>query len=267
MKLTDKIKLVRPLAIFDIESTGTSPRTDRIIELAIVRVEPDGTQAVKTWLVDPTIPIPHETTQIHGIYDIDVIGKPTFSEIVDEVDSFIAGCDLGGYNVIHFDIPILEEEFNRCGRNLDVDSRHIVDAQKIFHKKEPRDLSAAVRFFCGHDHEGAHGAEADALATLDVLVGQCERYGDIPDSVEKIELEFNNIDPTKVDRSGRFKWENGEVVVNFGKKKGEKLRDLAQHDKNFLKWMVNGDFPIDTRNIAANAMKGEFPSPPAKGGE
>lgn len=262
MKLNEKLGLKRPLAVFDIESTGLNPRTDRIIELSIVRLEPDGTKTTKTWLVNPEMPIPHESTEIHGITDREVAACPPFLFVVDEIDSFLADCDLGGYNILHFDIPILEEEFARCGRNLGAENRRVIDAQKIFHKKEPRDLTAAVRFFCGRDHVGAHGAEADALATLDVLEGQFERYADLPGSIEEIEREFNDIDPTFVDRAGRFKWQNGEVVVNFGKKKGEKLRDLAADDRSFLKWIIKGDFPLDTRQIAEDALDGKFPARP-----
>ncbi|MBR3086222.1 MAG: 3'-5' exonuclease [Kiritimatiellae bacterium] len=259
MNLSEKLGLKRPLAVFDIESTGLNPRTDRIVELSIVRLETDGSRNVKTWLVNPEMPIPHEATEIHGITDREVAGRPPFIFIVDEVDSFLADCDLGGYNVLHFDIPILEEEFSRCGRDLGVDGRHVIDAQKIFHKKEPRDLSAAVRFFCGRDHAGAHGAEADAIATLDVLEGQFAHYDDLPSSIEEVEREFNDIDPDFVDRAGRFKWQDGEVVVNFGKKKGEKLRDLAENDRSFLKWIMKGDFPIDVRAVAENALEGKFP--------
>lgn len=259
MNLTEHLKLSRPLAIFDIESTGINPRTDRIVEISIVRIEPNGTQEVKTWLVNPTIPIPEEAIAIHHITNADVASMPPFISIVDEIDAFLSGCDLGGYNLIHFDIPILEEEFLRSGRDLETDSRHILDAQKIYHKKEPRDLTAAVRFFCGRTHDGAHGAKADALATVDVLAGEFAHYGDIPSTIEEIELEFNNLDPTKVDRSGRFKFEGDDVIVAFGKKKGAKLKDLATEDRQFLKWVVKSDFPADTRKIAENALAGIFP--------
>lgn len=262
MNLTEKLKLDRPLAVFDIESTGLNPRTDRIIELSIVRLEPTGERVVKTWLVNPEIPIPHEATEIHGITDKEVATKPPFLFIVDEVDSFLADCDLGGYNLLHFDIPMLEEEFARCGRDLGVNSRHVIDAQKIFHKKEPRDLSAAVRFFCGREHDGAHGAEADAVATLDVIEGEYARYDDLPSTLAEVEREFNNIDTTNADRAGRFRWDNGDIIVNFGKKKGARLRDLAVSDRSFLKWIAKADFPLDTRKIAEDALEGIFPQPP-----
>lgn len=259
MKLLEKLKLSRPLAVFDIESTGINPRSDHIIELSVVRLELNGEKKVKTWLVNPGVPIPPETTAIHHITNQDVKDCPSFSEIVDEVDTFLAGCDLGGYNLLHFDIPMLEEEFMRCGRDLGSANRHVIDAQKIFHKKEPRDLTAAVRFFCGREHEGAHGAESDALATLDVIAGQYERYGDLPETIEEVEREFNNQDPLNVDRAGRLRWEQGEVIINFGKKKGEKLREVAANDPKFLKWLLRSDFPLDVRKIAEQALDGVFP--------
>lgn len=264
MSFFEHFKLERPLAVFDIESTGLNPRTDRVIELSIVRVEPCGRQEVKTWLVNPEIPIPRESTEIHRITDAEVASCPPFSSVVDEVDAFLSGCDFAGYNLIHFDIPILEEEFMRCGRDLDASSRRVLDAQKIFHKKEPRDLSAAVKFFCGREHDGAHGAEADALATLDVIKGEFERYGDLPDTMDGIEREFNNLDPANIDRSGRIRWVNGEATISFGKKKGKTLRELHDTDVGFLKWIVRGEFPLDTRKIAENAMNGIYPSPPPK---
>lgn len=258
--LTNKLKLSRPLAIFDIESTGLNPWSDHIIELAIVRVEVTGRQSDYTFLVKPPISIPKETTMIHGITDEDVADCPSFAGIVDEVDNILAGCDLAGYNVLHFDIPLLEEEFKRCGRDLLVNERHVLDAQKIYHKKEPRNLSAALRFFCGKEHIDAHGAKSDALATLDVICGEFEKYDDLPQSIEEIEREFNDIDPDNIDRAGRFKWENGEAVVNFGKKKGVPLRELyAEKGQAFLKWMLKANFPSETHEIVRKAMDGVFP--------
>lgn len=255
-----RLKLDRPLAVFDIESTGLSPRADRIIELSVIRIEKSGTEQTCTWLLNPCLPIPLESTAIHGITDEDVRDCPTFLDVVDEIDTFFADCDLAGYNLIHFDIPILEEEFLRCGRDFQTASRRVLDAQRIFHMKEPRDLTAALKFFCGRDlGEDAHGAEADARATLDVIEGQFRKYPDLPDTMEGIEREFNPIDPTFIDRAGRIAWKDGEAVINFGKKKGAKLRDLFATDKNFLKWMIKSDFPADTRKICEEALEGRFP--------
>ncbi len=256
-----KLHLDRPLAVFDIEATGLNIRSDRVIELSIIRVAADWTEQTRTWLLNPTIPIPLESTAIHGITDADVAGCPTFLDVVDEIDAFLADCDLAGYNLIHFDIPILQEEFLRCGRELDVDSRRILDAQRIFHAMEPRDLSAALKFFCGREHVDAHGAEADARATLDVIKGELEKY-DLPSDMEGLDRRFNARDPLNADRAGRFRWINGELCINFGKKKGVSLRQLLDQDPGYLKWMVKGDFPADTRQIAADALEGRFPSFP-----
>lgn len=259
MNLADKLNMTRPIAVFDVESTGLNPRLDRIIELSAIRIECDGRRRDKCWRINPGIPIPPETTQIHHITDADVADKPTFAGCVDEIDAFFDNCDLAGYNLLHFDIPILEEEFLRAGRDLCAGSRHVLDAQKIFHKKEPRDLSAALKFFCGREHDKPHSAMDDAEATLDVIIGQFEKYADLPKTVAGIEKEFNNLDPTAVDRSARFKWLDGEVVLAFGKKKGEKLSDVAKNDRSFLAWMLKSDFASDTKAIARNALDGKFP--------
>lgn len=255
-----KLKLDRPLAVFDIESTGLSPRVDRILELSVIRTEPNGKEMTCTWLLNPCIPIPIESTAIHGITDEEVRDCPTFMDVVDEIDTFFADCDLGGYNLIHFDIPILEEEFLRCGRDFKTASRRIIDAQRIYHYKEPRDLTAALKYFCGRDlGEDAHGAEADARATLDVIEGQFRKYDDLPLTMEEIDRQFNPIDPSFVDRAGRIAWKDGEAVINFGKKKGETLRGLYATDKGFLRWMIKSDFPHDTRKICEDALNGTFP--------
>ncbi len=257
-----KLKLDRPLAVFDIEATGLNPRADRVIELAVIRTEPNGGESTCTWLLNPCVDIPLESTAIHGITNDDVRDCPTFLDSVDEIDTFFADCDLAGYNLIHFDIPILEEEFLRCGRDFRTPSRRILDAQRIYHMKEPRDLTAALKFFCGRDlGEDAHGAEADARATLEVIEGEFRKYGDLPDTMEGLDREFNPKDPSFIDRAGRIAWREGEAVINFGKKKGSKLRELAanKEGKQFLVWMTRSDFPIDTRKICEGALRGVFP--------
>lgn len=257
-----QLKLDRPLAVFDIESTGISTRADRIIELAVIRIELDGSETTKDWLVNPTIPIPVETTAVHGITDEIVKDCPTFAQIAGQVDAFLKGCDLGGYNVIRFDIPMLSEEFVRAGLNLDVDNRRVLDAQRIYHLKEPRDLSAALRYFCGRAHNDAHGAEADTRATLDVLKGEFRKYPDLPLDMESLDRQFNATDPFNADRSGRLRWVDGEITVNFGKKKGARVKDLLTADPGFVKWILRGDFPMDTRKIIQDALDGKFPPPP-----
>lgn len=259
------IKLKRPLVIFDIESTGISPRADRIIELAALRLNPDGSRDDRVWLLNPMVKIPIDSIAIHGITDEEVADCPTFQAVALEILTFFEGCDLGGFAAGYFDVQILQEEFLRCGiRDFAPESRAMVDAQKIYHKREPRDLTAALKFYCGRDlGEDAHGAFADAEASLEVLIGQLERYADLPRDVSALDMMFNPRDPLNVDRSGRWRWVDGEVTLNFGKKKGAKLRDLANDKKDghaFLRWMVKGDFPDDTRAIADQALRGYLPS-------
>ncbi len=257
-----RIKLTRPLAVFDIEATGTSPRADRIVELAVVKVLADRSRQSRTWRVNPEMPIPAEATRIHGITDADIAAAPKFREIAAEVLDFLQDCDLCGYNVLRFDIPLLAEECIRAGVNLGIESRRVVDVQRIFHRREPRDLTAALAFYCGELHLDAHGAEADVLATLRVLDGQYQRYSDLPVTVEDLDAYCNPRHPEWADKTGRLKWQNNEIVLNFGKKKGVSLRTLVRDDTDFIRWMLRSDFPRDTREIIEKAVAGQWPQPP-----
>lgn len=256
------IALDRPLAVFDIESTGLNPRTDRIVELAVLRLEPGGARSSRTWLLNPGMPIPLESVAIHGITDEMVRDAPSFADRADEILAFFRGCDLGGFGLSKLDIPILEEEFSRCGMFFNAAGRRLFDALRIYHRREPRDLATALRFFCGEELEGAHGAEADAAAALRVLEGEFARYPDLPTDPDALDRELNPRDPFNVDREGRLRWVNREATVNFGKKKGKTLRELAEADPGFLRWIVKGDFPLDTRRIASDALAGRFPECP-----
>ena len=257
------IKLENPLVVFDIESTGTSPRKDRIIELAAIKVNVDGSEESKCWLLNPTIHIPEETTAIHGIADEDVKDCPTFAERAAEIFDFFRDCDLSGYNSDRFDVLCIEEEFARCGYNFASSQRKHVDVQRIYHRKEPRDLTAAVRFFCNRDHAGAHGAEADTRATLDVLKAQFARYEDLPKSVAELDEWIAPHDPLNADRMGLIRWKDGEWTVNFGKKKGERLKDLLLNEPNFLRWIAKGDFDTEVRMIVRDLLEnGRLPSAP-----
>ena len=257
------IKLQRPLIVFDIESTGVSPRRDRIIELAVIKVHPDGIEESKCWLFNPTIPIPPETTAIHGISDEDVASCPTFADRAKEIFDFFDGCDLSGFNSDRFDVPCLEEEFARCGFNMAACRRLHIDIQRIYHRKEPRDLSAAVSYYLGRPHDGAHGAEADAAASLAVLKAQMAKYSDIPREAEALDEWITPRDPLNADRSGFFRWRDGEWTVNFGKKKGSSLKKIMLNEPNFLKWILKGDFDTEVRMIALDALEGRLPPPPA----
>ena len=257
------LKLDRPLAVFDIESTGISPRRDRIIELAAVRVEPDGAETERCWLLNPTVPIPPETTAIHGITDEIVRDCPTFADKAGEIFAFFAGCDLSGFNADRFDIPCLEEEFARVGLNFGASSRRHVDVQRIFHRMEPRDLTAAVRLYLGRDHAGAHGAEADARATLEVLKAQLVRYPGLPKTTAEMDEYRAPHDPLNADRMGMLRWRDGELTVNFGKKKGATLRSLLVNEPNFLRWILKGDFDTEVRMIVRDLLEnGRLPPAP-----
>lgn len=259
-----KLKLDRPLAVFDIEATGLSPRSDRIVELSLARLMPDRSRTTHTFRVNPGISIPPEATALHGISNADVATCPPFVTIAKEILGLFDGCDLGGYNIARFDIPMLEEEFLRVGLRFTVDNRRILDAQRIFHRREPRDLTAALAFYCGEMHLDAHGAEADVMATIRVLEGQFERYSDLPLDMDTLDDYCNPRDPSWVDRTGKLKWLNNEVVLNFGRKKDESLRELIAHDAGFIKWMLKSDFPRDVQDIIRNAIEGKWPQrPPA----
>lgn len=258
------IQTDRPIAFFDIESTGTNIRADRIVDLAIVKVMPDRTRETHTFRVNPGIPIPIEASKVHGIYDADVKDAPPFKSIAKQVAALLENCDLGGYNILRFDIPMLCEEFNRAEVPFSLEGRRIVDAQRIFHQREPRDLTAALLFYTGKKHEGAHGALDDVIATIDVLEGQYERYADLPKSIDELNEYCNPKKPGWADSTGKLKWVDGELTINFGSKQGAKVRDLARMEPGYLRWMMEKNFPRDTTELIANALKGKFPDPPAE---
>lgn len=250
------LRLDRPLAVFDIESTGLNPRADRIVELSVLRIEPDGTRSSRTWRFNPGMPIPPETTALHGITDEMAASAPTFADKAAEVFAFFDGCDLGGFGLSKLDIPLLDEEFFRCGLHFNPNGRRMFDALRVYHAREPRDLSAAMRFYCGEELVGAHGAEADAAAALRVLEGEFEKYADLPEDPDAFDTAFNPRDPSFVDRDGRFKrGDDGRVYVNFGKKKGKALDDVAAADPSYLRWIANGDFAFDTKKVATDALE------------
>ncbi|MCX6206243.1 MAG: 3'-5' exonuclease [Bacteroidetes bacterium] len=240
-----KLQLTRPIAFIDLETTGINITTDRIVELAIVKISPDGSKIVKRKLINPLMPIPASSSAIHGITDEMVKDAPSFKQIANEIKQFIEGADLGGYNSNRFDIPMLLEEFLRAGIEYTVDGKKLVDVQKIFHMMEQRTLSAAYKFYCSKTLEGAHGAEADATATWEVLEAQLERYPQIGDSVESI-VKFTGEDDI-VDFARRFVKEKGIEVFNFGKHKGKPVSQVLREEPQYYDWMMKGDFPINTK--------------------
>ncbi len=257
-----RLQIDRPLVFFDIESTGINVKTDRIIDLGIVRILPRHQREAFSFRVHPGMPIPRESSEVHGITDEDVEHCPPFSEVAERVRELFTDVDLAGFNILRFDIPLLEMECNRAGSPLDLREARVVDAQRIFHIKEPRDLSAALKFYCGEFHLDAHGAMGDVDATIRVLDGQLERYGDLPRSVDGLHELCDTRKPDWVDRSGKLRWANGDILINFGKNKGQSLKTLVREDPGFLSWMLRSDFPPDTQDLIRNAMSGRFPDPP-----
>ena len=257
------LKLDRPLVVFDLETTGLFPKRDRIVELGAIKVMPDGTEEERCWLLNPTVHIPDEGSSVHGITDDAVKDCPTFADKADEIFAFFEGCDLSGFNSDRYDIPCLEEEFARVGRNLGVSSRRSIDVQRIYHRMEPRDLSAAVRFYLGRDHAGAHGAGADTRATLEVLKVQMAKYADIPHDSGALAEFIAPHDANAIGRNRELLWRDGELYVNFGKKKGEKLRELLFREEKFLKWILKGDFDTEVKAVVRDLLdNGRLPAAP-----
>ena len=246
-----------PLACFDLETTGTDPARDKIVEIAIARVEPEGGRRTYARRVNPGRPIPPEATAVHGIGDADVRDAPSFRQIAGEVLEMLSGADLAGFNVRRFDVPLLERELREAGCDLALKGRRVLDAMAIFHRKEPRDLSAAVRFFLGRDHDGAHGSAADAEAALDVLDAQLARYDDLPREVPGLDAWLNPVPPGAVDRTGKFVVRDGQVVFAFGKLRGRALREVARVERDYLLWILKQDFPEDARALVERALRGE----------
>jgi len=253
------LKLKKPIAFIDLETTGINISKDRIVEICIAKANIDGSVDVKTKRINPTIPIPLESSLIHGIYDEDIINEPTFRQLAKSLSQFLDGCDLAGFNSNRFDIPMLVEEFLRVDNDIfDVKNRRFVDAQKIFHLMEPRTLVAAYKFYCNKSLENAHSAEADTIATLEVVCAQVEKYAGVKMKNEKGE-EFepikNDIDTLHqlssqnlVDFAQRMILNNkGEVVFNFGKNSGKKVEEVLKKEPQYYDWIINNDFPLDTK--------------------
>lgn len=252
--------LERPLVFFDIESTGTNPYRDRIVEIAVIKLMPDGSRQEVVRRINPTIPIPAGASAVHGIYDADVADAPTFDVIAHNLYNYLDGCDLAGYNIVKFDVPMLQEEFKRCNLELNMRDRKLIDVFNIFCRLYPRNLSAAYKFFCGGDLEDAHSALADTDATVAVLLGQLAKHPELPREMAGL-AEFSAArDADFVDSEGRLKFSGDEVVINFGKNSGRRLRDLANEDPGFLRWMLRSDFSDEVKNVIKNALAGSFPS-------
>jgi DNA polymerase-3 subunit epsilon len=243
-----ELNLKRPIVFLDLETTGINVSTDRIVEISLLKISPNGKEQWMTTLVNPEVPIPQKVTAIHGITDSDVADAPKFREIAKNLAAFLEGCDLAGYNAIKFDIPVLAEEFLRTEIDFNFRKRKYIDVQVIFHKKEQRTLPAAFRFYCNKDLENAHSAKADTSATYEVLKAQLDRYDDLENDIEKLAAfsSFNN----NVDFAGRIILdENGVEIFNFGKHKGRAVDTVFKEEPSYYAWMMNGDFSLDTKRV------------------
>ena len=239
------LQLTKPLAVVDLETTGINLSSDRIIEIAVVKIMPDGKKISKRKLINPEMPIPLSSSEIHGITNEMIKDAPTFKQVANELKQFIENCDLAGYNSNRFDIPMLAEEFLRIGMEFDCKGRKLIDVQKIFHLMEQRTLSAAYKFYCNKNLDGAHSAEVDATATWEVLEAQVQKYAQLGNNVESI-LKFTGEDQV-VDFARRFAFENGIEIFNFGKHKGRAVADVLKAEPQYYDWMMKGDFPMHTK--------------------
>lgn len=243
-----KLNLKRPIVFFDLETTGVDTAKDRIVEISMIKIMPDGTEIPKTRRLNPEMPIPPEATAVHGITNEDVKDEATFAQIAKSLAQFIQGCDFGGFNSNRFDLPVLVEEFLRAGVDVDLKHRRFIDVQNIFHKMEQRTLVAAYKFYCDKNLEDAHSAEADTRATYEVLKAQIERYGELQNDVDFL-AEFSSRGET-ADYAGRILYnEKGEEVFGFGKYKGRSVAEVFRTEPSYYDWMMNGDFPLYTKKV------------------
>jgi DNA polymerase-3 subunit epsilon len=244
-----KLNLKNPIVFLDLETTGLDPAKDRIVEISLVKVMPDGSREVKTRRLNPQMPIPAAASAVHHITDDDVRDCPTFREVARSLAAWIEGADLAGYNSNKFDIPVLAEEFLRAGVDVDLKKRKAVDVQNIFHRMEQRTLVAAYKFYCGKELDAAHSAEADTLATLEVLEAQLEMYGEGLENDVAALAEFSTRDAC-ADYAGRVVYdERGVEVFGFGKHRGRPVADVFRDEPSYYSWMMNGDFPEYTKKV------------------
>jgi len=257
--MKQKLKLDRPLAVFDLETTGTSPGIDRIIDIAILKINSDGTKTTFYRRVNPGMPIPPEASEVHGIYDKDVESKPPFEEVAGSVVEFLEGCDLGGYNILKFDLPLLQEEFKRVGAEFSSKDRHVIDPLRIFQAREPRTLEGAYRFYCEVELKEAHSAEVDTQACWEVVQAQLDRYSDLPRNLPALHDYCQPHDDHYVDSDRKFKWRYRQAAFAFSQHQGVLLKDVAEQDPSFLRWILSKDFTEETKQIVKDALRGKFP--------
>ncbi len=244
-----KLNLKNPLVFFDLETTGINISRDRIVEISFLKVFPNGDEEIKSKRVNPGMPIPAESTAIHGITDEDVKDCPTFKQIAKSLANQIEGCDLAGFNSNRFDVPMLAEEFLRADIDFDMGKRKFIDVQIIYHRKEPRTLGAAYKFYCDKELVDAHSAEADTRATYEVLKSQLKHYPDLLNDVDALSKDYGSF-KNNVDFAGRIVYdENQKEVFNFGKHKGKPVADILKKEPSYYGWMMDGDFPLNTKQV------------------
>lgn len=248
-----KLQLKKPIIFFDLETTGTNVTNDRIVEISLIKVMPDGREIEKTRRINPCMPIPAEATAVHHITDADVANEPTFKQIAASLAEMFTGCDIAGFNSNRFDIPVLDQEFRRAGIAFDFSRARFVDVQTIFHKKEQRTLTAAYRFYCDKDLTDAHSANADTRATYEVLMAQLDRYDDLPNDIDALS-DFSSQN-RNVDLMGRLVYDDKRrEVINFGKYKGRVAEEVLGRDSGYYSWIMQGDFPQNTKDCFTRIM-------------
>ncbi len=252
------IKITKPVVFIDVETTGLDTKSDKIIDITLIKIKPDGTEETINELINPNIPIPKEATEIHGIKDSDVLNKKDFKFHAQKIVEFINGCDLAGFNIIRFDFPILQNELNRCGANLSWNEK-ILDLQYLYHKLDPRDLSSAYRKYCNKELGKFHSSHSDAKASLEILEAQLEKHTDLPRDILEL-IEFSNLkNPNQIDLLGKFLWVNERATFNFGKHKGKTIEEISINEPDYFNWIIDGDFLPDVKQIAKEALSKKFP--------
>ncbi|MGY6560960.1 MAG: exonuclease domain-containing protein [Luteibaculaceae bacterium] len=243
------LNISRPIAFFDLETTGTDVTSDRIVEIAVLKVFPDGKEEEFTQIINPQIPIPIAASEVHGIYDADVVGKPTFKELASTMHQLFNDADFAGFNSNRFDVPLLIEECLRNDIDINLESKRFIDVQTIFHKMEPRTLSAAYKFYCDKDLIDAHSASADTRATYEVLKSQLTKYSQLENTAEFLG-DFSKRETPFLDFAGRIaENEHGEPIFNFGKHKGMRVEDVLRKEPGYFSWMMQADFPLYTKKV------------------
>ncbi len=260
------LKLEKPMAFIDLETTGNRYYADRIVEFSVLKIQPDGTEEYKSRRVNPEIPISPEAMDKHGITDAELVGEPVFRQLAKGICEFLDGCDLSGFNILDFDLPLLENEFRRVGIEFSRDNRQIIDTMAIFHMKVPfdsnarRNLEAAYLMYCSKELKNAHSADSDVRASAEVLDGQLDMYDDLPRDVPSLCSACSEGRENYLDAVGKFVWLGEEAAFNFSKHSGRLLREIAGEYPDYLEWMLRQDFSPEVRDIVTRALEGDFPN-------